>query len=126
MSTKTLGQLADEGAPVCMAFHHLKTLCERRGWIPIGFRRIELPDGIIVTVNGTTEDRPDEIGMDIPPFHASVIASGWPGGIFTMFGGTMVGGVEERLIAALEKALSDPAVATPTDEGKADPSRVGI
>jgi hypothetical protein len=86
MSEKTLGQLADEGAPMCEAFDLVVRLAKQRGWIPIGFRRIELLDTFIVTVNGTKEERPDEIGFSIPPFHASVIVNGWPGGIFTMIG----------------------------------------
>jgi len=114
---KTLGQLADEGAPLSLAFNLVATLCEKRGWIPIGFRRIELANGVVVTVNGTKDERPDEIGFSIPPFHASVIVSGWPGGIFTMFGGTLIGGVEDRLISALqaavESAMSDPAIVKP-------------
>jgi hypothetical protein len=100
---KTLGQLADEGAPLCEAFDLVRRLAERRGWIPIGWRRIELSDGWIVTVNGTSDARPDEIGLSVPPFHASVIKNGWPFGVFTIFGGTLIGaGTEEALIAALK------------------------
>lgn len=117
MAEKTLGQLADEGAPVSLAFELVVQLAEVRGWIPIGFRRIELPDGFAVTVNGTSSARPDAIGMEIPPYHASVIYNGWPGGIFTMFGGTLMAGVEDPLIAALQAAVAA------TGDGDGKPSR---
>jgi predicted RNA-binding protein with TRAM domain len=105
--TKTLGQMADEGAAVILLFERVATLCEQRGWTPIGFRAIELPGGFVVTVNGTKEPQPDAIGFEIPPFHASVIVRDWPGGVFSPFGGTLVGGIEDRLIAAVEQAITE-------------------
>lgn len=112
MPEKTLGQLADEGAPICEAFDLVSQLAFARGWIPIGFRRIELPDGFVVTVNGSSAARKDTAddgspGVEIPPYHASVWRHGWPLGIFTMFGGTLIVGTEELLIAALRAALAE-------------------
>src|SRR5690348_14989555 len=104
---KTLGQMYDEGAPIAEAFECVRLLCERRGWMPVGFRRMDLPDGFVVTVNGTPTERADDEGMSIPPFHASVWRHGLPGGIFTMFGGTLVAGIEDDLIAAFRKAIGE-------------------
>lgn len=109
--TKTLGQLSDEGAPICEAFDLLRQLAEQRGWIPIGFRRFELPDAFVVTVNGTPEERQDvtdegEPGIAVPPYHASVWRLGWPLGIFNPFNGTLIAGTEDRLIAAIRAALT--------------------
>jgi hypothetical protein len=103
---------------MCEVFNLVATLCEKRGWIPIGFRRIELPDGFIVTVNGTKDERPDEIGFPIPPFHGSVIARDWPGGVFSVFGGTLISGVEDRLIAALQSAVDEPQSADAVAKGR--------
>jgi hypothetical protein len=106
-ATKTLGQLADEGAPLCEVFDLVRQLCEAKGWIPIRYRRIDLSDGFSVTMNGTWEPRTDDEGAEIPPFHASVSRNGWHAGIFTMFGGTLVGGIEDPLIVALRQALAE-------------------
>lgn len=106
-ATKTLGQLEDEGAPHCEVFYLLAELCKARGWMPVGYRRIELSDGFAVTVNGTKESRTDDEGGEIPPFHASASRNGWHAGIFTMFGGVLVGGIEDPLISALRRALDE-------------------
>lgn len=105
-TSKTFGQLADEGAPMTEAFDLVRQLAVAQGWLPIGFRRIELSDGFVVTVNGTNQERKDEEGMDIPPFRASVWRNGWPGGLFDMFGGTLMAGIEDPLIAALKAAIA--------------------
>jgi hypothetical protein len=110
---KTLGQLADEGAPIAEAFELVRQLAVRRGWIPIGYRRIPLSGGFVVTVNGTSDERTDDEGMTIPPFHASVWRNGWPGGIFTMFGGTLAAGIEDPLIDALRRAVDGGQVEEP-------------
>ena len=78
---KTLGQLADEGAPLCEVFDLVAKLCERRGWMPVGYRRIELSEG-----------------------YAS--RNGWPAGIFTMFGGVLMVS-EDALISALQRAVDE-------------------
>lgn len=105
--TQTLGELVDAGAPTPVAFDLVVRLCERKEWMPVGFRRIELSDGFAVTVNGTNAPRKDAEGIEIPPFHASVSRNGWPCGIFTMVGGTLLAGVEDPLIAALQRAVDE-------------------
>lgn len=107
VSTKTLGQLVDDGAPTPVAFELILRLCETQGWMPVGFRRIELSDGFAVTVNGTNKPRTDDEGFEIPPFYVGVSRNGWPGGVFTMVGGTLVGGIEDALIVALQKRLDE-------------------
>lgn len=105
---RTLGEAVDAGEPLTQVFDLVRQLAEKKGYIPIGFRRIALPDGWIVTVNGTNEPRDDEEGFTIQPFEASVIKDGWLRGCFGMFNGGLVGhGTEEQLIAAFEKALAE-------------------
>jgi hypothetical protein len=102
--TKTLGQMVDAGEPMTELFQLVVTLAERRGYIPIGFRRIEVGE-FIVTVNGTSERRADEIGFTIAPYEASVSREGMPLGSFGMFGGVLIAGVELPLIEAFTQAL---------------------
>lgn len=110
-TAKTLGQLTDEGAPISELFELVRQLCVHLGYVPVGFRRFDLPDGFAVTVNGTKDERLDEDGMAIPPFHASASRHGWPVGIFTMFGGTLIAGMEDPLIAALKQQLTSRGTA---------------
>ena len=112
MTRETLGDLVDRGEPVTLIFELVRQLAERRGYQPIGFRRIVLPDGFVVTVNGTKAPRHDETpegepGLLIPPFRASVWCGGLPCGLFGMFDGTLVFGTEARLIRALRTALEE-------------------
>lgn len=95
---------------ICLAFSLLADLALKRGWIPIGFRRFDLGDDLIVFVNGTGDPRRDtdpdgHDGIEIPPYHASVWRSGWPAGFISPYGGTLIVGTEDRLIAALQAAL---------------------
>lgn len=97
-------------APISLAFSLLADLAFKRGWVPIGFRRFELSPDLIVFVNGTNEPRRDidpdgRDGIEIPPYHASVWCHGWPAGFISPYGGTLIVGVEDRLIAALQTAL---------------------
>jgi hypothetical protein len=101
---RTLGEAVDAGEPMTECFQLMAKLAEKRGYMPIGFRRMEVGE-FIVTVNGTRQRRADEIGFEIEPFEASVSRHGMPLGWFAMFSGLLFAGVEQALIEAFTQAL---------------------
>ena len=70
----------------------------------------------LIAVNGHRTPMKTSAGCEVPPFHAYVERDGWPGGLLTPFGGTMLGyggEAEDELIAELKLAIHGPADATP-------------
>ena len=64
----------------------------------------------LIAVNGHRTPMKTSAGCEVPPFHAYVERHGWPGGLLTPFGGTMIGGLEaeDDLIAELKRAIHGP------------------
>lgn len=57
-----------------------------------------------MTANGHRTLVTTSTGAEVPPFHVYVERDGLPVGVLTPFGGTMLPGVEDELIAELKRS----------------------
>jgi hypothetical protein len=60
--------------------------------------------GLFIAVNGHGEAKDTTTGFPLDPFHAFVTVNGWPAAVVSPFGGTIMGGWEDDLIARIEAA----------------------
>lgn len=62
----------------------------------------------LVALNGHRTLVTTSTGAEVPPFHVYVERDGWPVGLLTPFGGTMLPGLEDELIAELQRRQGMP------------------
>jgi hypothetical protein len=98
--------------PISEAFALITELGIALGAAPlskfVGCWEHRLGDRWLIAVNGHRTLTKTSTGCEVPPFHAYVERDGWPGGLLTPFGGTMVGygsEMEDELITELKTAI---------------------
>jgi hypothetical protein len=67
-------------------------LAKAKGWMPIGWKVIDLADGWSLTVNGTAENRDG-----IEPFSCLVERYGMPMALFNTVDGSVIAGQEAEI-----------------------------
>lgn len=89
-------------------FAELAALAERLGVSHINQLpacwEVDIGSGWSLALNGHGEPMRSKSGAEVPPYHCWVERNGWPMGLVSPAGGTVVGGSEDELIEAIRGA----------------------